>query len=102
MERYTIQQRVEINKMYYQNQCSVRQTFCALRPIYDHRSRPAESAIRRLVHKFETTGSVADEAMFVCQKNSRSLENVVLNVVLLVPVSLGKLIACFDFNKLKG
>lgn len=77
MERYTIQQRVEIVKIYYQNQCSVRLSFRALRPIYGLRGRPAESTIRRLIRKFETTGSVADEAVPVRQRNARSLENIV-------------------------
>ena len=34
MERYSIQQRVEIVKIYYQNGSSVRQTFRVLREVY--------------------------------------------------------------------
>ena len=75
MERYTVQQRVNIVKIYYQNECSVRLTFRALRSIYG--LRPAESTTRRLIRKFETTGSVADEAVPVRQRNARSFENIV-------------------------
>lgn len=77
MEHYTIQQRVEIIKIYYQNQCSVRETFRKLRTIYGVHDRPAESTIRRLINKFETTGSIADQTTPVRQRTARSIENIV-------------------------
>lgn len=76
MERYTIQQRVEMVKSYYQNQCSIRQTFRALRPIYGVDGRPSESTIRRLINKFEATGSLLDQTTPVRQRSARSIENI--------------------------
>ena len=40
MERYSIQQCVEIVKIYYQNGSSVRQTFRVLREVYGVCNRP--------------------------------------------------------------
>lgn len=76
MERYTIEQRVQIVKFYYQNQCSVRQTFRALRPVYGVHDRPTESTIRRLMQKFEESGSVKDRPTPVRQRRVRSAENI--------------------------
>lgn len=50
MNRLTNEQRLEIVKIYYQNSCSVRSTFRALRNSY---GRPSEQAIRALMEKFE-------------------------------------------------
>lgn len=55
---YSVEQSVRKIKFYYQNQCSVRETFHALRDFYPRHNRPAESTIRRLVAKFESTGSI--------------------------------------------
>jgi len=52
MEDHSIKQRAQIIKFYYQNQCSVREMFRALRDFYPRHNRPAESTIRRLVAKF--------------------------------------------------
>ena len=57
MEGHSVEQRVQI-KFYYQNQCSIRETFRALRDFYPRHNRSAESTIRRLVAKFESTGSI--------------------------------------------
>lgn len=76
MERYTIAQRVEIVKIYHQNQCSIRRTFRALRPIYGVDNRPAESTIRRLINKFQATGLVVDERRPVRERTARSIENI--------------------------
>lgn len=51
MERYTIQQRVEIIKIYYRNSESVASTLRALRPIYGRHNRPARSTMEHLVEK---------------------------------------------------
>ncbi len=45
MDKYTIEQRVQIIKIYYQNNESVRKTFRALREFYGRNNRPAESTI---------------------------------------------------------
>lgn len=60
MDRLTNAQRVEILKLFYVNNSSTRQTFRALRGIYGRHNRPTESAIQRLIQKFETTGSVCN------------------------------------------
>jgi len=51
MEGHSVEQRVQIIKFYYQNQCSVRETFHALRDFYLRHNRPSESTIRCLVAK---------------------------------------------------
>jgi len=56
-----VEQRVQIIKFYYQNQCSVRETIRALRDFYPRHNHPAESTIRRLVAKFESTGSIINQ-----------------------------------------
>ena len=45
MERFTIQQCLEIVKNYYENGSSVRQTFRALRSVFGVRNRPSERTI---------------------------------------------------------
>ena len=67
MKGHSIEQRVQIIKFYYQNQCSVRETFCALRDFYPRHNRPAESTIRHLA-KFESTGSINNQPTSVCCK----------------------------------
>lgn len=76
MEKYTVEQRVQIIKFYYQNNCSIRATFRALRAIYGQNNRPTECTIRRLVSKFETTGSVTDRRAPLRERNARSAENI--------------------------
>jgi len=76
MESYSVEQRVQIIKFYYQNQCSVRKTFRALRDFYLRHNRPAESTIRRLVAKFESTGSTNNQPTPVRHRNARSAENI--------------------------
>ena len=66
---------VQIIKFYYQNQCSVRETFHALRDFYPRHNRPAESTIRRLVVKFESTGSINNQPTVRC-RNAKSAENI--------------------------
>jgi len=72
--KVSVEQRVQIIKFYYQNQCSVRETFRALRDFYLHRS--AESTIRRLVAKFESTDSINNQPTPVRRRNARSAENI--------------------------
>ena len=58
MEGHSVEQCVQIIKFYYKNQCSVRETFRALRDFYLRHNHPAESTIRCLVAKFESIGSI--------------------------------------------
>jgi len=64
---------VQIIKFYYQNECSVRETFHALRDFYPRHNRPAEST---LVAKFESTGSINNQPTSVRRRNARSAENI--------------------------
>lgn len=76
MAGYSVEQHVQIIKLFYENGSSVRATFRALRPFYGRDDRPAESTIRRLVDKFESTGSVNNQPVPVRQRNARSAENI--------------------------
>jgi len=76
MEGHSVEQRVQIIKFYYQNQCSVREMFRALRDFYPRHNRPAESIIRRLVAKFESTGSINNQPTPVRRRNAKSAENI--------------------------
>ena len=76
MESYSVEQHVQIMKLYYENGSSVRATYRALRPFYGRNDRPAESTIRRLVAKFESTGSVNVQPPRVRARSARSAENI--------------------------
>lgn len=76
MASYTVEQHVQMIKLYYQNDCSLVQTLRALRPFYGRRGGPSKSTLQRLVAKFETTGSVNNQPTPVRQRNARSTENV--------------------------
>lgn len=55
--------------------CS-RETLRALCDFYPRHKRPAESTIRRLVAKFESTGSINNQPTTVRYRNARSAENI--------------------------
>lgn len=76
MERYTVAQRIEIVKIYYKNNESIRATFRALREIYGQHNRPTELTIRNLIQKFESNGSVCDVKNPTRQKRKRIAENI--------------------------
>ena len=77
MESYSVEQRIDIISLYYQNARSVRTTFRALCNIYGAHNRPVESTIRRLVDKFESTGSVNNQKTPVRRRNMvRSVEKI--------------------------
>ncbi|CAI6343491.1 unnamed protein product [Macrosiphum euphorbiae] len=73
MNGYSVKQRVRTITFYYQNQCSVRETF---HDFYPRHNRPAESTIRRLVAKFESTGSINYQPTPIRQRNARSIEDI--------------------------
>jgi len=75
MEGHSVEQRVQTIKFYYQNQCSVRETFRALHDFYPRHNRHAGSTIRRLA-KFESTGSINNQPTPVRRRNARSAENI--------------------------
>ena len=76
MDKYTIEQRVQIIKIYYQNNESVRKTFRALREFYGRNNRPAESTSRRLVNKFQSSATLTDTIVPLRQRNARSEANI--------------------------
>ena len=61
MERFTIQQRLEIMKNYHQNGSSICQTFRTLRPVFGVHNRPSERTILCVMEKLGATGSVTDQ-----------------------------------------
>lgn len=76
MQRYTVPQRVKVIEIYYRNQLSIRRTFRALREIHGPNNRPTEATIRRIVSKFEATGSVENLPTPRRRRSARSLENI--------------------------
>ena len=73
MASYTIEQHVQMINLYYQNQCSLVQMLRALRPFYGTRGGPSKSTLKRLVAKFEMTGSVKNQPTPVRQRTARSV-----------------------------
>lgn len=76
MEQYTLEQRLQIIKIYYKSGESLIQTLRALTPIYGQRNRPAKSTIQRLVKKFESTYTLHNVPVPVRQRSVRSEENI--------------------------
>lgn len=76
MEQYTLEQRLQVIQIYYQNSRSITATLRALRPFYRRHNLPAESTIRRLVQKFESTFSLHNVPVPVRRRNARSEENI--------------------------
>jgi len=76
MEDHSVEQRVQIIKFYYQNQCSVREILRALCDFYPRHNHSAELTIRRLIAKFESTGSINNQLTPVRRRNARSAENI--------------------------
>ena len=76
MDKYTIEQHLQIIQIYYQNNQSVRKTFRALREFYGRNNRPAESTSRRLVNKFQSSTTLTDTIVPVRQRNARSEANI--------------------------
>lgn len=78
MERYTKEQRILIVKTHYKNGESVATTVRKLRTILGHHHAPNESTVRRLIKKFEESGSVADNKSPGRPRSGRSEANVAL------------------------
>ncbi|EFN81609.1 hypothetical protein EAI_12104, partial [Harpegnathos saltator] len=76
MTSYTIEQHVQMIKLYYQNDCSLVQTLRALRPFYGRCGGPSKSTLQGLVAKFATTVSVNDQPTPAHRRNARSAENI--------------------------
>lgn len=76
MERLSIEERVKVIEAYYENGRSNKSAFRALRDFFGPHNRPTESAIGKIVKKFQETGSVADVKKPVRARAGRSPENI--------------------------
>lgn len=76
MDEYTLEQRLQIIKIYYKSSESIITTLRALRPFYGRHNVPAGSTIRRLVQKFESTYSLHNVPVPVRQRGVRTPSNV--------------------------
>jgi len=76
IESYTIQQRVQIVELFYENRRSVKNVFRKLRDIYGLHNRPSESTINRIVQKFQETGSMEDKKREKYCRTDRSQEHI--------------------------
>lgn len=76
MDSYSIKDRVEIIKTYYENSSSIKETFRKLRILFGQHNRPHENTIRNLVRKFEKTGSVQNIATPARARPCRSVKNI--------------------------
>lgn len=76
MERYTIEQRVLIVKHYYQNGESLIATIRKVRPIFGRNNVPNSSTVKRIIEKFENTGSVSDVKHTTRARRGRSEQNI--------------------------
>lgn len=76
MERYTLEQRVIILKTHYKYGEYYAETVRKLRAIFGRDNAPKDTTVRRLVIKFEESGSVGDIKTPVRCRTSRSAENI--------------------------
>ena len=73
---YSTDQRIQIVKMHYKHGECFAVTTRKLRSLFGRRNVPDESTIRRLIQKFEKTGSVLDIKHSVRCRPVRSQENI--------------------------
>lgn len=73
MERYMVQQRIQIIQLYYEN--GRKAIFHKLRDFYPLHNRPSESTISRILKEFEETGTIADIKTQIRHPSSRTPEN---------------------------
>lgn len=76
MERYTLQQRIEVMKMYYKYGENFATTVRRVRGAFGRRGAPSRTAIVNLITKFEQTGSLSDIKRPVRMRSVRSVENI--------------------------
>lgn len=76
MERYSVQQRVNIIKLYFENNKSLVATIRKVRAVFGGNNVPNPSTVKRIVEKFETTGSVIDVKHSTRYRRGRSVQNV--------------------------
>jgi len=76
VEQYTLQQRLQIIQIYYQNSRSVVSTLRPLTPIFGRYNRLTRRTVERLVQKFESTYSLYNVPVSIRQRNVRSAKNI--------------------------
>lgn len=76
MERYTLQQRIEIIKIHYKNGEILAETVRKTRTFLGRREAPCRTAIQKLVEKFELLGQVSDVKNKTRARRSRTAENI--------------------------
>jgi hypothetical protein len=75
MERYTKEQRVSL-KTHYKYGKSYAETVRKLRGIFGRRNAPYQSTVKRMIKKFEETGSIMDSKLPVRHRTVRSVDNI--------------------------
>ena len=75
MEKYSIPERTQIVKLFYQNRESIISTQRAYRRHYQVRNAPSDNAIRSIVRRFEQQGAVTDLPRTGRPRNVRTDEN---------------------------
>ena len=76
MERLTPQQRLQIVQLYYENGCSVKSVYRALRQIYGVHNRPTERIIRHTTGKLENNLTLLDDTRPIRPRTARTVENI--------------------------
>ncbi|XP_076175194.1 recombination repair protein 1 isoform X2 [Ptiloglossa arizonensis] len=76
MEKYTVQERVQIIQVYYETSRSLTLTIRELRNHFPRNHVPAKSTVQSLVARFVETGSVGDLEKSSRPRTARSSENV--------------------------
>ena len=76
MSFISIENRIKIVEIYYENGRCVENTFHKIPNIFGRYDRPSEHAIRNLVKKFRSTGLVHNIAIPICARPGHSTENI--------------------------
>lgn len=76
MERYTLEQRILIVKIYYQNGENFTVSLRKIRAAFPRNQAPSETAVRNLIAKFEAHGTVADNRPKQYARSGRSDANI--------------------------
>lgn len=76
MEQYTVEQRALIVKNYYKNGESLIATIRKVRPMFGRNNVPNSSTVKRIIEKFESTGSVSDVKHTIRARRGRSEQNI--------------------------
>lgn len=76
MNAISLENRIKIIQIHYENGRSVKTTFRKIIDIFGRYNRPSEPAIKNLVEKFESTGSVQNARTSTHTRSGRSTENI--------------------------